>query len=109
MDAQCRSSSVTDGSEDSLDRGYGKAAQPIVNPGGGALVNVTIGSEPIRTAEQLQALYSAAMRDPDLDVSNIQIELQPTREAIEHQGNHLDPETRSAVPKANTKDISDEK
>jgi hypothetical protein len=82
-----------------LDRGFGKSVQPLSSPNGGALVNITVGSEPIRTPEQLQALYSAAMRDPDLDVSNVRIELQPARQAIEHRSNDPDKESEIAVPR----------
>jgi hypothetical protein len=72
-----------------LDRGLGKAIQPIASPNGGALVNITVGTEPVRTTEELQAVYAAMMRDPGLDVSALRIELEPSRQAraqpIEHQ------------------------
>jgi hypothetical protein len=85
-----------------LDRGFGKPAQPITGPNGGALVNVNIGSEPVRTPEELQALYSAMMRDPDLDVSNVRIELQPARQAIEHRAKAsvVEPEIAAPAPLA---------
>lgn len=68
-----------------LERGYGKAVQPIAAPNGGALVSINVGAEPVRTAEELQAIYSALMRDPTLDVSALQIDLEPAK-PIEHQG-----------------------
>jgi hypothetical protein len=67
-----------------LDRGYGKAIQPLTNPNGGALVNINLGSEPVRTPEQLQAIYTEFMRNPAMDVSALKIDIPP-RPALEHQ------------------------
>jgi len=51
-----------------LERGYGKAVQPISNPGGAPLINLNFGA-PIATAEEAARVYAELCRDPSLDIS----------------------------------------
>jgi hypothetical protein len=53
-----------------LDRGYGKAAQPITAPNGAPLVNINLGA-PITTAEDAARVYAELCRDPSLDITGL--------------------------------------
>lgn len=57
-----------------LDRAYGKPAQTISAPNGGALVNINLGSEPIRDAMSAAQVYASILGNPDADLSSIVFE-----------------------------------
>jgi hypothetical protein len=62
-----------------LDRGYGKALQVIGSPNGAPLVSIALGAAP-RTAEELQAVYTQFMANPELDVSSLRLLSAPGTE-----------------------------
>ena len=57
-----------------LDRAWGKPAQAITLPDGGALLNINIGSEPIRDAMSAAATYAAILGNPMADLDSIVFE-----------------------------------
>jgi hypothetical protein len=65
-----------------LNRGFGKPEQSINLPSGGSLVTVNIGAGPIRTADELQAIYTEFMRNPSLDVSRLRIAIPSESEPV---------------------------
>jgi hypothetical protein len=79
-----------------LERGYGKAIQPLTGtPNGAPLVSLTIGAAPVASAEEAARVYAELCRDPSLDVSGLKFASRREPALIE-QG-------------SNTKDIADGK
>jgi hypothetical protein len=78
-----------------LERGFGKAIQPLTGtPNGAPLVNINMGA-PITTPEEAARVYAALCSDPSLDVSGLKFASRREPALIE-QG-------------SNAKDIADEK
>jgi pyruvate/2-oxoglutarate dehydrogenase complex dihydrolipoamide acyltransferase (E2) component len=80
-----------------LERGFGKAIQPLTGtPNGAPLVSLTIGAAPVASAEEAARVYAELCRDPSLDVSGLKFASRSREPALIEQG-------------PNTKDIADEK
>jgi hypothetical protein len=71
-----------------LERGYGKAVQPISSPNGAPLISLNFGA-PITTAEEAARVYAELCRDPSLDASGLKFSA-PEPALIEQNPNTKD-------------------
>ena len=68
-----------------LDRGLGKAIQPLLT-NGSSLVNITMqGNGAIITAEDAAAVYKELCGDPSLDISGLRLAAPAPAQAVERQ------------------------
>jgi hypothetical protein len=72
-----------------LERGYGKAVQPISSPNGAPLVNINMGA-PITTPEEAARVYAALCSDPSLDASGLKFASSREPALIEQNPNTRD-------------------